>query len=141
MNRTFVMIKPDAVRRKFVGKIIDRFENSGINIVAIKLLNVSKALAEEHYVEHKGKNFYDNLISFITSGHSIAMVLEKNSVIPFVRKIVGATDPTEAESGTIRGDFKENPVKSVTENMVHASDSEDSAIREISLFFGRDFLL
>ncbi|MGQ4873264.1 MAG: nucleoside-diphosphate kinase [Promethearchaeia archaeon] len=137
MNRTFVMIKPDAVRRNLIGKIINRFEEEdGISIIAMKMMNLSRELAEKNYAEHKGKDFYENLINFITSGPVVAMLLEGDNIVKKVREMIGATDPAKAEPGTIRGDFKENPVKSVTENMIHASDSLESAKREINLFFG-----
>jgi len=135
MERTFVMIKPDAVRRNLIGKIITRFEEAQIPILAIKMMTLSKRLAEKHYAEHKGKKFYDNLIRFVTSGPVVSMVLEGENIISKIREMVGATDPAKAASGTIRGDLKENPVKSVTENMIHASDSLESAQRELELFF------
>jgi len=133
------MIKPDAVRRKLIGKIITRFEESGLTIIAMDFKKLSKELAQKHYEEHEGKDFYSNLISFVTSGYSVPMIIEGDDVVALVRKLIGATDPAKAEPGTIRGDFKENPVKSVTENMVHASDSDESAKREITLFFGSEF--
>ncbi|MHA1439738.1 MAG: nucleoside-diphosphate kinase, partial [Promethearchaeota archaeon] len=136
MNKTFVMIKPDGVSRKLIGKIINRFEKENFQIIAMKMFQVSKELAEIHYAEHKGKSFYEKLISFITSGPIVAMVLKSDdNIVKKVREIVGATNPAEALPGTIRGDFKEIPVKSVTENMIHASDSKESAKREINLFF------
>ncbi len=140
MNKTFVMIKPDGVNRKLIGKIIERFESANINILTMKMLQISKELAEKQYTEHEGKEFYDNLISFITSGHVVPMILEGEDIIPKIREMVGATDPAKADPGTIRGDFKEDPVKTITENMIHASDSNESAKREISLFFGVNFL-
>ncbi len=139
VSRTFVMIKPDGVRRNLVGKIVNRFEDAGIKLIAMQLLEVSRELAKKHYAEHEGKSFYDNLLDFITSGPSVAMILEGNNIVPEVRKMVGATNPAEAQTGTIRGDFKEEPLKSVTENMIHASDSDQSAKREIGLFFGNMF--
>ncbi len=141
ISRTYVMIKPDGVKRKLVGKIINRFEEAGINIITMKMLDVSRKLAEQHYAEHEGKPFYDDLLNFITSGSSVALILEGNNVISEVRKMIGATNPAEAKSGTIRGDLREDPLKSVTENMIHASDSDQSAKREIRLFFGKSFLL
>ncbi len=135
MNRTFVMVKPDAVKRKLVGKIINRFEEANLSILTMKLMEISKKLAEKHYAEHKGKEFYDNLIKFVTSGPVVTMVLEGDNIIPKVREMVGATDPAKASPGTIRGDLREDPVKTVTENMIHASDSPESAQREINLFF------
>jgi len=139
-SRTFVMIKPDGVRRKLVGKIINRFEEAGINLIILQMLDVTRKLAEKHYAEHEGKPFYNNLLDFITSGPSVAMILEGDDIVSEVRKIVGATNPAEADSGTIRGDFREEPLKSITENMIHASDSDQSAKREIGLFFGKKFL-
>ena len=135
MNRTFVMIKPDALRRRLAGKIINRFDEANIPILSMKMFSLSKKLAEKHYAEHKGKDFYDNLIKFVTSGPVVAMVLKGENIISKVREMVGATDPAKADPGTIRGDFRENPVRSVTENMIHASDSPESAQREIKLFF------
>ena len=135
MERTFVMIKPDGVRRKLIGKIINRFEEANLSILTMKSMDITKRLAEKHYAEHKGKEFFDNLIKFVTSGPIVAMVLEGDNIISKVREMVGATDPAKANPGTIRGDFKEDPVRSVTENMIHASDSPESAQREINLFF------
>ena len=140
MNRTLIFIKPDGVRRKLVGKLINRFEENNLDLIAMKLIKIPKKLAEKHYAEHKGKEFYDRLIKFVTSGPSIAIILEGNDIIPKVRELVGATNPAEALPNTIRGDFREDPVKSVTENMIHASDSIESAEREISLFFGKKYL-
>lgn len=137
-QESLIIIKPDAVRRKLIGKIINRFEEHNLTIKAMKMLKISKELGEKHYAEHKGKEFYPNLIDFITSGKSVVLILEGEDAIPYIREIVGATNPAEAETGTIRGDFKETPVKSVTENMVHASDSPESAEREIMLFFGKN---
>ena len=139
LSRTFIMIKPDGVRRKLIGKIITRFEEAGLIIIIMKMLNLTRKIAEKHYAEHKGKDFYDNLLRFITSGPSVAMVLEGNETVPEVRRMVGATNPAEAIKGTIRGDLKEEPLKSVTENLIHASDSDESAQREITLFFGKKF--
>jgi nucleoside-diphosphate kinase len=138
-QQSLIIIKPDAVRRKLIGKIINRFEENDLTINSLKMLRISKDLAEKHYAEHKGKEFYANLIEFITSGKAVVMILEGEDAIPYIRELVGATNPAEAEEGTIRGDFKEKPVRSVTENMVHASDSPKSAEREIKLFFGDNF--
>ena len=141
MNRTFVMIKPDAVKRLLIGKILNRFEEDpGISIKTMKMMTLPRSLAEKNYAEHEGKEFYDNLINFVTSGPVVPMLLEGEGIIKKVRDMIGATDPAKADPGTIRGDFKENPVKSVTENMIHASDSVEAAIREISLFFGEEYL-
>ena len=135
MDKTFVMIKPDGVKRKLVGRILGRFEDADLTILTMKMMQLSKKLAQKHYAEHKGKEFFDNLIRFVTSGPVVAMVLQGDGIIPKVREMLGATDPAKADPGTIRGDFKENPVKSVTENMVHASDSPESAKRELGNFF------
>jgi nucleoside-diphosphate kinase len=140
IQRSLIIIKPDACRRKLIGKILARFEKKDLKIIALEMLKISTDLAEKHYAEHKGKHFYEKLITFITSGNSVALILEGDDAIPYIRTLVGATNPKEAKEGSIRGDFKEVPVKSVTENMVHASDSTESATREISLFFGEDYL-
>ncbi|MFO8020381.1 MAG: nucleoside-diphosphate kinase [Promethearchaeia archaeon] len=140
MERSLVLIKPDATRRKLIGKILSRFEENNLTIKALKMLKISKELAEKHYAEHKGKDFYDDLIKFITSGPAIALILEGKNAISYIRELVGATNPAEAKKGTIRGDLKKEPVTSVTENMVHASDSLESAKREITLFFGERYL-
>ncbi|MHA1844125.1 MAG: nucleoside-diphosphate kinase [Promethearchaeota archaeon] len=135
-EKTFVMIKPDAVRRRLIGEIINRFEKDPIlNIKEIKMMKVSKELAEKNYGEHQGKEFYDRLINFIISGPVVAMIVEGESAISHIRELIGATDPSKAASGTIRGDLKEVPVKSVTENLIHASDSKKAAERELNLFF------
>ncbi|WP_423793094.1 nucleoside-diphosphate kinase [Methanocaldococcus indicus] len=132
VERTFVVLKPDAVRRKLIGKIIERFENKGLEIVEMKMLKIDRELAEKYYGEHKGKDFYENLINFITSGRVVAMVVEGENAISVVRKMIGKTNPAEAEPGTIRGDFG----LKLPENVIHASDSKESAEREIKLFFG-----
>ncbi|MHA1724586.1 MAG: nucleoside-diphosphate kinase [Promethearchaeota archaeon] len=135
-EKTFVMIKPDAVRRRLIGEIINRFEKDPIlNIKEIKMMKVSKELAEKNYGEHQGKEFYDRLINFIISGPVVAMIVEGESAISHIRELIGATDPSKAASGTIRGDLKEVPVKSVTENLIHTSDSKKAAERELNLFF------
>lgn len=137
IERTFVMIKPDGVQRRLVGKIIGRFEEAGIKIVAMKFLSVSKELAEKHYAIHKGKPFYDGLIEFITSGPVVAMILEGKNVIDRVRTMAGPTDPNEAMPGTIRGDYAQETRK----NIVHASDSRETAEHEISLWFSPDEII
>ncbi|TXT62183.1 MAG: Nucleoside diphosphate kinase [Promethearchaeota archaeon] len=140
IQKSLIILKPDAVRRKLVGKIMNRFEENDLEIKALQMVHISKKLAENHYAEHKGKDFYDTLIRFITSGPSIALILEGENAIGCIRALVGATNPNEAKPGSIRGDYKEQPIKSVTENMVHASDSPESAKREITLFFGKKYL-
>ncbi|MDK2901119.1 MAG: nucleoside-diphosphate kinase [Thermosediminibacterales bacterium] len=134
METTFVMIKPDGVKRRIVGEIIHRLEKKGLEIVDIKLLNLSKELAEEHYSEHKGKEFFDQLTEYITSGPVIAMVVKGNNAIQAVRQLMGNTDPIKAAPGTIRGDYG----LTIRENLVHGSDSLESSKREISLFFNKN---
>ena len=131
IEKTFVMIKPDGIQRGLAGDIISRFEKKGLKIIAMKMLTLSKEMAEKNYTEHKGKDFYESLISFITSGPVIAFVLKGTEAISIVRKLVGATNPADAEAGTIRGDH----VLLTTFNIIHASDSSESAGREIGLFF------
>ncbi len=131
MERTFVMIKPDGVQRGLIGEIISRLERKGLKIVAMKMLNVSKDLAERHYAEHREKPFFQSLVDYITSGPVVAMVVEGKNAVKVVRTLVGATNPQEALPGTIRGDFGMD----IGRNVIHASDSLESAEREISLFF------
>ncbi len=137
MERTFVMVKPDGVQRGLVGEIISRLERKGLKIVAIKMLKIPMEMAERHYEEHKNKPFFSSLISYITSGPVIAMVVEGKNAVKVVRKLVGATNPAEAEPGTIRGDFGLD----LGRNVVHASDSIASAEREIRLFFRDEEIL
>ncbi|MDK2876089.1 MAG: nucleoside-diphosphate kinase [Archaeoglobaceae archaeon] len=137
MERTFVMVKPDGVQRGLIGQIISRLENKGLKIVAMKMLRISKELAEEHYAEHKAKPFFSSLVSYITSAPVVAMVVEGKNAVKVVRKLVGATNPAEAEPGTIRGDF----ALDLGRNVVHASDSIASAEREIKLFFKEEEIL
>lgn len=137
MERTFVMVKPDGVQRGLVGEIISRIERKGLKIVAMKMLRIPKELAEEHYAEHRAKPFFSSLLSYITSGPVVAMVVEGKNAVKVVRKLVGATNPSEAEPGTIRGDFGLD----LGRNVVHASDSTASAEREIGLFFRKEEIL
>jgi len=134
MERTFLMIKPDGVQRGLIGEVIRRVEQKGLKIVAMKMLRVSRELAEKHYEEHRGKSFYESLISYITSSPVVAMVVEGKNAVQVVRKMIGATDPLEASPGTIRGDFG----LEIGRNVVHASDSPASAEREISLYFSEE---
>ena len=134
MERTFVALKPDSVKRGLMGKIISRFEDKGYKIIAMKLTNVSLELAEKHYAEHVGKPFYAPLLEYITSGPVLAMVLEGENAILGVRHIVGKTNPDEADVGSIRADFCN--VKEY--NAVHASDSPESAKREMGLWFSEN---
>jgi nucleoside-diphosphate kinase len=130
-ERTLVLVKPDGVERRLVGEVISRFERLGLKIVAMRLLLVDEGLASRHYAEHVDKPFYPELVSFITSGEVVAMVLEGESAIATVRKLMGPTDPVDAPPGTIRGDYG----LQITENIVHGSDGPESAIREVELFF------
>jgi len=131
MDRTLILVKPDAFARGLTGEIIARFERKGLRIAALKHMTVDRDLAEQHYAEHEGKPFYGELVDFITSGPLVAMVLEGDEVVTAARQIIGATDPLEATTGSIRGDF----AIAVGQNMVHGSDSPESATRETGLFF------
>jgi nucleoside-diphosphate kinase len=131
-EKTLVLIKPDALERKLGGEILARFEQRGLEIRAAKLLTVDHALADEHYAEHREKPFFGELVEFITSGPTLALVLEGESAIAVVRTTMGATNPTDAAPGTIRGDL----ALAMPDNLVHGSDSPESAQREISLWFG-----
>jgi nucleoside-diphosphate kinase len=131
IERTFAMVKPDGVQRGLVGKIVQRFEDRGLKICAMKMMKIPKELAERHYEEHKGKGFYEPLLSYITSGAVVCMVLEGENAIAGVRTMMGKTNPQDAAPGTIRGDFSQVTGR----NIVHGSDSSESAKREIKLFF------
>jgi len=131
LEQTLVLIKPDAVRRKLAGEILARFERRGLEIRSAKLLKVDRALAQEHYAEHNEKPFFGELVNFITSAPTLALVLEGESAISVVRTTMGATNPTEAAPGTIRGDL----ALAMPDNLVHGSDSPESAAREIALWF------
>ena len=131
MERTLILIKPDAFARNLSGEIIARFERKGLRLVALNLLTMSRDLAARHYAEHEGKGFYDELVTFITSGPLVAMVLEGEQAVVAARQVIGATDPLKATTGSIRGDF----AIEVGQNMVHGSDSPESAAREVGLFF------
>ena len=128
------MMKPDAVQRRIMGKVLSRFEEKGLQIIACKLLKINESLAKEHYGEHAEKPFFNDLVSYITSSPALAMVIKGEDAISLIRKIVGATNPKEADLGTIRGDF----AMDMGRNIIHASDSPASAEREISLFFNDD---
>ena len=130
-ERTLILIKPDAVQRGLVGEIVSRFEKKGIKIVAMKFLKVGKDLAEKHYGIHKGKPFFEPTVEYITSSPVVAMVLEGVNVIEMVRRMMGATDPQKAEVGTIRGDFGQF----IGRNIIHGSDSSETAEFEINLWF------
>lgn len=131
MQQTLVMIKPDGVERALVGEIIRRIEQKGFRLAALKMLQLDRATAESHYAEHSARPFFADLVDFITSGSVVAMVWEGESVIPAIRIMMGKTNPLEADPGTIRGDFG----NSINFNIIHGSDSEESARREINLFF------
>ncbi len=136
MERTFIAIKPDGVQRRLVGEVIKRFEEKGFTLVGLKLMSVSKELAENHYDVHKGKPFFDGLVKFITSGPLVAMVWEGEGVVASARKMIGATNPLTAEPGTIRGDY----AVSIGRNLIHGSDAIETAQREISLWFKEEEL-
>lgn len=137
MEKTFLMIKPDGVQRNLIGTIVSRLENKGFKIVAAKLMTVSEDLAKTHYGEHSERPFFGELVDFITSGPVFAMVLEGEDAIKVARTVVGATNPAEANPGTIRGDFG----LTVGKNIIHGSDSPESAEREINLFFDHSELV
>ncbi len=130
-QRTFVMIKPDGVQRGFIGEIISRFEKKGLKLVAMKMVSVSKELAEKHYGVHKGKPFFEPTVNYITSSPVVAMVLEGFNAIELVRNMMGKTNPAEATPGSIRGDYGQF----IGRNIVHGSDGEDTAEFEINLWF------
>jgi nucleoside-diphosphate kinase len=136
-ERTLVLIKPDAVARKLAGEIIARFERRGLELRGVKLVRVERELAELHYAEHAEKPFYGELVDFITSGPTLALVLEGESAIAVVRATMGATNPVDSTSGTIRGDL----ALAMPDNLVHGSDSPESAGREIGLWFSPDELV
>jgi nucleoside-diphosphate kinase len=132
MDRTLILVKPDAFARRLTGEIIARFERKGLHLAELKRLMLDEATARRHYEEHEGKPFFDGLVSFITSGPIVAMVLEGPNAIEAARQLIGATNGIEAAPGSIRGDY----ALEVRRNLVHGSDSPESAAREIALFFG-----
>jgi nucleoside-diphosphate kinase len=134
-ERTLVLVKPDGVRRALVGEVISRIESKGYSIVALRMLVADRLLLEQHYAEHKGKPFYEPLLEFMSSGPIVALIAEGNRVIEGFRALAGATDPTVAAPGTIRGDLARDQGTKVVENIVHGSDSLESATREITIFF------
>jgi nucleoside-diphosphate kinase len=136
VERTLILIKPDAVRRRLAGEILQRIESRGFTVVAGKLVTASRDLGEEHYGEHKEKPFFGELVAFITSGPTWALVVEGEGAIATMRKTIGATNPANAEPGTIRGDL----AMSMPDNLVHGSDSTESAQREVALWFSTDEL-
>jgi nucleoside-diphosphate kinase len=131
LSRTLILVKPDAFERRLTGEVIARFERKGLSIVAMRHMNVERELAERHYDEHRGKPFFGDLVQFITGGALVAMVLEGHEAVTAARQVIGATNPLEAAPGSIRGDFG----LEVQTNLVHGSDSAESAAREVGLFF------
>jgi nucleoside-diphosphate kinase len=131
VERTLILVKPDAFARNLTGEIIARFERKGLRLVALEQMTISRELGSEHYVEHEGKPFYGELVDFITSGPLVAMVLSGDQAITAARQVIGATNPLEASPGSVRGDY----AIAVGQNMVHGSDSPESAEREVKLFF------
>lgn len=137
VEKTFIMIKPDGVQRGLIGQVIQRFEQKGLQLITAKLMHIPKELAEQHYAEHKEKPFFGELVDFITSGPVMAMVWQGENAIKVAREMMGKTNPAEAAPGTIRGDFG----LQVSMNVIHGSDSPESAEREINLFFKQEELL
>ena len=131
MQRTLILVKPDAFARRLTGEVLARFERKGLTIVAMKHMTVDQALAEQHYAEHREKPFFGELVEFITGGPLVALVLEGHEAVAAARQVIGATNPVEAAPGSIRGDFG----LEVQTNLVHGSDSTESAAREVGLFF------
>jgi nucleoside-diphosphate kinase len=131
VERTLILVKPDAFARNLTGEIVARFERKGLRLAALQRMTMTRELAAQHYAEHEGKPFYEELVSFITSGPLVAMVLEGESAIAAARQVIGATNPVEASPGSIRGDY----AIAVGQNMVHGSDGPESAAREVALFF------
>lgn len=132
MEQTFVMIKPEGVKRRLIGEIIKRFEQKGLYLAAVKIMKADKALLEKHYEELKGKPFFNGLVEWMSSGNVVPMVFEGENAVKVARKLMGVTNPMDAEVGTIRADFS----GSVGRNIVHGSDSVENAKKEISLWFG-----
>ena len=137
MERTLIIVKPDAVQRGLVGEVLRRLEERGLRFVGLKLMKVDRELAERHYAEHRGKPFYEDLLTFITSGPVVVGVVEGPRAIEITRKTMGKTDPAQAEPGTIRGDL----ALTIGQNVIHGSDSPEKASYEIGLFFRADELV
>ncbi len=137
MERTYLMVKPDGVQRNLAGEIIVRFEKKGFKIIGLKMLRISRELAEKHYGEHVGKPFFEPLVGFITSGPVVAFVIEGKDAVSAAREMMGATNPLKAAPGTIRGSYGID----IGRNVIHGSDSRESAAREISLFFKEEELM
>jgi nucleoside-diphosphate kinase len=134
MERSLVLIKPDAIQRGLAGEILSRLERKGLKILAMKMLQMDKALAQRHYAVHKGKTFFDGLVDFITSSPIIAIVFQGENAVEIIRQIMGETDPAKAKPGTIRGDFGID----IGYNLIHGSDSLENASEEINLFFSEE---
>ena len=132
-EKTLILVKPDGVRRGLVGEVISRVENKGYKVTNLRMLTADRALLSKHYAEHEGKPFFEPLIEFMSSGPIVAMIAEGEQVITGFRKLAGATDPTQAEPGTIRGDLARDMGTKVIQNIVHGSDSKESAEREINI--------
>ena len=131
VERTFIMIKPDAVRRKLIGEIVSRIERRNLSIAAVKMLTPTRELAEQHYAVHRGKDFFEGAVQFITSGPVVAMAVEGEGAVKLMRNMIGALDPEQSAPGTIRGDF----TVSTRHNLIHGSDSPETAATEINLWF------
>ena len=136
-EKTLILVKPDGVRRQLIGEVIARVEAKGYVITSLRMMQADRALLERHYEEHKGKPFFEPLVEFMASGPIVAMVAEGNRVIEGFRSLAGVTDPTVAAPGTIRGDLARDQGTKVVQNIVHGSDSPESAAREIEIFFGK----
>ncbi len=134
-EKTLILVKPDGVRRQLIGEVIARVEAKGYLVTSLRMMQADRALLERHYEEHKGKPFFEPLVEFMLSGPIVAMVAEGNRVIEGFRSLAGATDPTVAAPGTIRGDLARDQGTKVVQNIVHGSDSPESAAREIAIFF------
>ena len=132
MERTFLMVKPDGVQRRLVGEIIRRFENKGFTLAALQMVTPSREKAEAHYAVHRGKPFFEGVVSFISSGPVVAMIWEGEDVVTLSRKLMGATKPADAAPGTIRGDY----ANTIEQNLIHGSDSAENAELEIGIWFG-----
>jgi nucleoside-diphosphate kinase len=137
VERTLIIVKPDAVQRGLIGEIVKRFEQRGLRIIGLKMMQVSEALAKKHYAEHEGKSFFEGLVKYITSAPVVVLVLEGPNAIAAARATIGSTKPHEAAAGTIRGDFGMD----VGRNLVHGSDKPESGLREVANFFTEEELL
>jgi len=132
MEQTFLMVKPDGVQRRLVGEIIRRYENKGLTLAGLKMLTPTREMAEAHYAVHRGKPFFENVVSFIASGPVVAMVWEGDDAVALCRKMMGATKPADSVPGTIRGDY----ANTIEQNLIHGSDSPENAAEEIKIWFG-----